>query len=566
MEHLVNYLEENTPRMIAFKSEIQTHINLLSQISKSINLKYTELTSDTKRYNFREKRGIFNGIGTVWKSITGNLDATDGEYFNECINKVIHDEYQIENLLKNQISVTTSVIKNFNSTIQKLQVDEKTFNEDIGKIREAIMNISDDLSFYSSQIAILNICESLLESYTYIGNTIDDIINSVTFARLKILHSSIITPFDLIDSLKHILQSLKKNNLPLQISTASIPYYLDLIELKAFQIDSKIIFVLNIPLVETEDYTLFRLYPIPVLDNRTQFHHILTVNTKFIARSDDLLLYAVIDNPENCKQSTRKTKICMNVFPYPIDSDAICEAQLLKQQELIPKTCQSSIVMATNYNVNKLNINLWLIIASDLLPITIKCGNRDIITKMITTNAIMKLQPECNAFIGNTRVRGQREIDVYDNVTYNINPIQIPYDCCKHLPEKIKIPELKPLKINKINFEDLNIANHKLNEYSNQLDQLLNQPFIKRHQSWFTILTIIIIIGLIILYICCKCRRKQIGLAVTHKNYPPSPPRNRFAVYTSRWKKILPRRRPSIHLEEPEEEDSIELQENTNFE
>lgn len=37
----------------------------------------------------------------------------------------------IENLLKKQISVNTSVINNFNNTIQKLQLDEVTFNKDV---------------------------------------------------------------------------------------------------------------------------------------------------------------------------------------------------------------------------------------------------------------------------------------------------------------------------------------------------------------------------------------------------------------------------------------------------
>nr|CAH7741441.1 unnamed protein product [Callosobruchus chinensis] len=31
----------------------------------------------TKNYDLRQKRGIFNGLGTVSKLITGNLDATD---------------------------------------------------------------------------------------------------------------------------------------------------------------------------------------------------------------------------------------------------------------------------------------------------------------------------------------------------------------------------------------------------------------------------------------------------------------------------------------------------------
>lgn len=41
----------------------------------------------------------------------------------------------MENLLKNQLSGTTSVIKNFIETIRKLQLNEKTYKEDIKNIQ-----------------------------------------------------------------------------------------------------------------------------------------------------------------------------------------------------------------------------------------------------------------------------------------------------------------------------------------------------------------------------------------------------------------------------------------------
>lgn len=561
LENLLNTIEEDTPRMMSFKSQVQTHVSLLTQISNAVNLKYTEIMADTRQYAFRSKRGIFNGIGTVWKSITGNLDASDGEYFNECITKITRDEYQIENLLKNQISVTTSVIKSFNATIQKLQIDEETFNNDIKEIRESILDISDELKFFSSQIAVLNICESLMESYSFIEDALNDIVNSITFARLKMLHSSIITPSDLIESLKRISQALQKNNLPLPIYSSYIAQYIDIIELQAYQTDTRIVFVLNIPLVDPETYTLYRIFPIPIADNRTGFHHILTTTNKYIARNDDSLLYTTVKSLEDCKFLQANTRICPNALPYPIDNDAVCEAQLLKQQDRLPRTCQNSVVLAKDYNVQKLKTNLWLIAVADQLPISIKCGSRDMVTQIINTNSILKLQPECNAFIGSTRVHAQKIIDVYNNVTYNSHPVQIPFSCCDHYPEKIHLPDLKPIRLNKINTEDLDIAQHKLSQYSDELDRLINQPFVTKHLSWFTILTIVLIVALIALYIFCKCKRRRtrkIGIVqVSNDDHPPPPPQ---ASLSKTLRHILPKRRPSIRIGEPiEEEEGIEL-------
>ncbi|XP_030767521.1 uncharacterized protein LOC115891232 [Sitophilus oryzae] len=332
-----------------------------------------------------------------------------------------------------------------------------------------------------------------------------------------------------------ISQSLKRNNLPLAISATSISQYLDIIELKAYQLDSKVVFVLNIPLVEPEEYTLYRIYPIPLL----------STTSKYLARSDDSLIYIIIEDPEACKSTGRNTKICSNIYPYPIDSDGICEAQLLKQQDHLPRTCQSSLIMAKEYNINKLNLNFWLIIISDPLPLTTKCGNRDIITKILNNNTLLKLQSECIGFVGSTRIQGQKDINVYDN---------------------IKIPNLKPLKLSKLNLEDLSVANHKLNEYSEQLNNLINEPFVKKHHGWLTILTIIVIVTLVLIYIFCKCksrRRSRIGIAIlmmtTHHHLAI-----KLNLFSPNGRKYWPRRRPSIHLEEPIEEESFELNPNKN--
>ena len=115
------------------QKEFSIHISLLTQMSNTIADKFEELELDVSTRP-RKRRGLINAAGSVWKFITGNLDASDGEYYTNCINKIEKDEHELENLMKKQIMVTTSVIKSFNETIRKLQIDEETFNKDLQKI------------------------------------------------------------------------------------------------------------------------------------------------------------------------------------------------------------------------------------------------------------------------------------------------------------------------------------------------------------------------------------------------------------------------------------------------
>lgn len=563
LEGLVNMISEPLPQAMALRTEVQTHFSLLNQISKQVNLKYEEIFAGTQQYAPRQKRGVFNGIGTVWKSITGNLDSSDGEYFNDCINKVVQDEHQIENLMKNQITVTTSVIKNFNNTIQKLQVDEETFNHDIKTIRSTLLEISNDLSYYELQIKLLNLCESLMESYVFVKDYLNDIHNSISFARLKIIHNTIINPTDLLNSLKEISQSLKRNNLPLATFPSNVAQYLEIIELKAYQLNNKVVFVLSIPLTEPETYTLYRLYPIPLLDNRTGLHHILPTTIKFIAKDDDSMSYLPLRDLKNCQPLTNNVMICSDLLPYPIDNNAICEAQLLKPLKTFPSTCSISTIIAEEYNVQEVNPNIWLVSISEALPVTIKCEGQEAITNTISTTSLIHLQYQCNAYIGSTRIHTkQQPEELVKNVTYRSHPVQIPFECCQNFPPKTKIPNLKPLKLNKLDVEDLNIAHHKLNQYSDQLDKIINEPFVTKNLSWFTILTMLIVIIIIIFYIFHKWsnhRRSRTGIDNSHDDHPPAPSPNPREAIRQSFRKLLPRRRPSIHFGESTEDINLNI-------
>lgn len=533
-------MSPNTATIKTFRVEIQTHISLLNQISDSVKDKFTAIRMDTKRF----RRGILNGAGTLFKAITGNLDASDGEYFTDNINKLKQGQIQIENLLKNQISVTISVIKNFNDTIQKLNTDKETFNSNFQKINKTIRFFHDKLSHIEVKLNLIEICEKLMENYLFLENNLNDILNSVTFARLKIIHSSIITPEHLISALQEISQNLVKNNLPLPVKYSSIAQYLEIIELEAFQTQSDLIFVLKIPLVEQQIFTAFHLYPIPIYDDRTGLHHVLSFSQKYIAKNDDSLMYIPIRDLSACKPLAVRQKLCSELYAYPIDANALCEAQLFKNFKSVPDNCHSSIIFSVGYNVQKLESNTWLIIISEPLRVTVNCALSDTKTLTITQNSVLKLVNDCSAFVGITKV--QSESRKSTNFNDNSHPVIIPYNCCQGVPDKIEIPELQPIKLDDLNMEELDIANHKLVEYSRDLDDLINQPFVNKNISWFTYVTVGAILT-ILAFLSVKVLWKRINRNSTTQNTPESTPSRAFS-------RFLPKLRPSLKEESIETE------------
>lgn len=104
----------------------------------------------------------------------------------------------------------------------------------------------------------------------FLEDNVNDIIKSITFARFKIIHRSIISPDHFLFSLSEISQDLVGNY-------SNIAKYLDVIELKSYQSLTDVVFVLKVTLVEQQT-SIFHLYPFRIYDNRTgciMFYHSL---------------------------------------------------------------------------------------------------------------------------------------------------------------------------------------------------------------------------------------------------------------------------------------------------
>lgn len=111
-------------------------------------------------------------------------------------------------------------------------------NKELKDIESTIYEITVD--YYSAPHKLLETWETVIESYTFLQSECDDIRDTITFHRLKITHSSIIT------------------NLLLPITFSNFT-----------------VFFLKITLMQAENYILFKLFPIPIVDNRTGLQYIM---------------------------------------------------------------------------------------------------------------------------------------------------------------------------------------------------------------------------------------------------------------------------------------------------
>ncbi|EFA12513.1 hypothetical protein TcasGA2_TC001404 [Tribolium castaneum] len=152
--------------------------------------------------------------------------------------------------------------------------------------------------------------------------------------------------------------------------------------------------------------------------------------------------------------------------------------------EVLSEHCDGIIISISDYNIQKLASNKWLLTISYSTTVTTICPGKNSKNEIIEENK--------------------------DNDTI-VSELLIPnneFDCCSRLSEKEELPKLQPLQINHLNLDELNTADQKLREFNEELDRSIREPITSRH--WGTITYVIIFsISVIIIWLLCKCGVKS---------------------------------------------------------
>lgn len=476
---------------------LKPHYTMLKSISNKINEKINNIGITT----MRRKRYLLNAAGSLIKWITGNLDENDGKYFNEAIDRLEKDDTQTQSLMRSQISITTKIIKSFNHTIRKLMIDDQYLENNLKSI-QTFLNKNEEKTYYlARQVEILNNCESLLEVYMLLSNEINDIENSLTFAKLKVLHPSIISSMQLLEQLTNISNTLAPNEiLPASPNVRTIGQIANLITLKGFTTANRVVFILNIPLTSNEVYTSYHLFSIPTRHPSSNLFHTIVPESKYIGISQDNREYIRTNEIESCKKID-DTLLCFNILPYPGEK-APCEINIISK--LHSENCKSTIMALDDFNVQELKKNKWLIILSKPLPIKITCGQH-FKTQMIYENSLLKLTQGCRAFVGSIQISAA-EHNTTKQQSDDIIPV-IPFNCCDDIPDKIEELKLQPVPLRNIRLDEFNEAQSSINDFEEQLNKLNHESFPYRRFAFSTITTIATII-LILLCYCCRCHKR----------------------------------------------------------
>lgn len=455
--------------------------NQIYQLNPSINISNITVT--------KTKRGIINPLGSIIKCITGNLDNSDAEYYDEQIKQLQLNQNNLKKNLLNQVTLLETTIDKFQDLVYNISHNQNKLESNIMHIQEIIEKVSLQ-EITSHQFYKINI---LINQFIFMYQTISDILTNVevaiSFAKLNTLHNSIVNPLELLSEINKFKHHLNLDVLPLESNIENLLNIEQIIEIKSYVKESTIVFILELPLVKLDVFQYYQLYPVPIPENPFEFY-INFPHTPYLALNEEKYSYL----NQHCKNLQKQEYLCKEVHLLQANPNSPCAVQLLNYQSNITN-CAPLKIEITETQILKITDNKWIVTTPNKTVTSIMCGD-------LKSNKILF---------------GSYLIEINNNCIVQINSIKLQtYKAGKLLFNKIQLPTVNLSTINNnrnvklnvpnlnlgvINFKETNDLKKKIRQQENRIEEM-NNPVYANKTSIFTIfLYIILIIFLAVLII-----------------------------------------------------------------
>ncbi|AXS67784.1 F-protein [Cryptophlebia peltastica nucleopolyhedrovirus] len=291
--------------MKRIKDLVNNHNTLDSKIQKAGSFEdHKDLSLHT-----RKKRGLFNFVGNVDKYLFGVMDSNDAERLNELAKN--------NNALNEQVkSLTDELIKMASFEEHKKCIDEKR-------------------SEYCSYIvAKFDLIQEQLNQIEFLYENLE---KSVDDAKQNHLNSLVLTPKRLLNEIINI--HLPANLAwPVSSDMNGMNILIDnFVKSHVFITNMrKIIFIVEIPLINNVEYNLFQVIPIPMCRAKNGEHKcaIVLPNSKYIGLSKDRRNYVRLDDSPYCQTLHDRMFCSKPQIIYESNQAKLCDIKILLNNDV----------------------------------------------------------------------------------------------------------------------------------------------------------------------------------------------------------------------------------------
>lgn len=424
----------------------------------------------------RKRRGLIDGLGTIIKVITGNMDATDAKNIYSEVNAIRANQNVLKDNIRNQLQVVESTLAVFDNTTKIVQENEEALQKYITRVLDMLTTKFDRDTARQHTDEALTAIAVVVEALLIDIKELVGIINEVSSGKAS---SAVITPQKLAHYLSEALPHLPTGcHFPVAIHRREMTTLLQLTDTYAYSRDSIITVILEIPLIGPEKYSVSKVYPLPTRSSSNSSYFIdTTEDLVAINRENQRFLQITESELKTCKR-IENNYICKPSHPSALLSNAApCEVlTFAKTNGNNSIQCPKRAIELTHTVIITMRQpGKWLYIAPAEEPLSISCNKKTIQHAALINSGILALTGVCTVTAPKFHVKTIRKYTQTINEDYLPSYNLTLTNAEELMSTKIKIDEKLKIKTVLRNPEELKALGIQLTHTRHELDNINNQ-------------------------------------------------------------------------------------------
>ncbi|XP_051167384.1 uncharacterized protein LOC127285425 [Leptopilina boulardi] len=369
----------------------------------------------------RYRRGFFNFIGSISKTLFGTLDDQDLQIINSELDAVYKDNNVMVQSLGNQTRIIRTLLNSASH-------DLKNLNEHSQNRTLQLNQIINSTNQNNKQILITNLISTAEITIAEYSEDLNLMIDAINDGKHGIVHPQILTPAILIQELRHIEES-SNHKYPIKLIGDNYQHIVDISEITIGIINKNLVYIVKVPVLEYEDLQTFHLIPIPIPHGNSFIAPIPSHEVVLTNIEKNMYVPSDIETIKLCKEID-DLRICKRNQPtYLISETNSCETSIIRRQNkhVTDQICQFSAFRILELVFIPLrDPNQYILVPEMPFELSVWCGTH---TQTIKLNSASLLFSDNDCTIQTPksilklRKSKVRTSDIFfrKNVTYKLN-------------------------------------------------------------------------------------------------------------------------------------------------
>lgn len=472
----LNFMLKNTNDLCKINkhniSIICKNYNLTLKLAiNELNKRYTTLMSLQKS---RARRGLINAIGSFENWAFGVVDDEAYQKLQDSIKTNTNKNDNTLQIMKKQTKLVQSSINqisNISSTISQNFIKvQNEYNTLINKIKNKYNTII-ELEIDQQLMNYLINFNILLTEFSF---EIEEMIDSLVLARHNIFHPTILKNTKLLEILENIQNTLPNTQvLPVDITMdTAIDEFLKLVKIKTRFYNYQVLFILTFPLFDPTDYTLFRVWPMPIEITNSQFIFIKPQNPYLAIAKDNQHFISLTESEiQKCTVLSGSLSYFLQV-PIFTKNNQLCEIQLFNSisSPKLPKQCTvGHQIFNESYFFKLSNSNQFIYWVTTTTTVTLACSH-ETTQHTIQGAGILTIPNTCILYTPTTVLKPTKTTEKQISLSFHPN-----FPLINVTDINIKIKKIEDSKLQPITLFNYTVPQlHDLHKSSGNLDSIIN--------------------------------------------------------------------------------------------